>query len=332
MTAAAAAATGGATAQRTDACTRRAEGVCSKGSAAAAMDWAMIALRILTIATCALGHPKGHVELHPEELDQAMSRSPMEKAVAIAYVATGPVAREVFLPLSLNNLRRAGGWRGYVFVLTDDSNCVPKDLATPVVLPLSPPGIGEYNLSNYGKQVKVLLLQLLPLRTEHNYVLYLDVDVFIGRPVGPFLLSATRDADAAGATISLFREGTGKNGQANHSATFEPLYRKSLKSTKQRALIKAQLDAQPCNRNFSLYHSGIFLVARTNGSAACLARWAEWADTPCHWDQPFLTRAVMAGDCRVNVLSPYDLGQPTKANRGTYLTFNHFHENLEDAR
>eukprot|EP00965_Chrysotila_dentata_P212960 6187358-Pleurochrysis_carterae.AAC.1 len=32
----------------------------------------------------------------------------------------------------------------------------------------------------------------------------------------------------------------------------------------------------------------------------------------------------MTGDCRVNVLSPDYYGQPTKANRGTYLTFNHF--------
>jgi len=227
-------------------------------------------------------------------------RASLQEILAFAYVSVGNKSTtETFLLLSISTLRRAGGWRGDVFVITDRVECVPPS-ATPVVVPPAPASSkrrAEKNERKYGKQFKQRLLQILPL-SHQRYVFYMDMDILIGSAVGPFLLKAVDDFEANKAAIALFREGTGINGQND----FE------ISSTEPKAL----------------YHGGVFLVSREATSSACLQHWSVWYTSSSGADQPQLTRSVNAGVCNVSFLHQESYAQPTNDTAGTYGTFNHF--------
>eukprot|EP00965_Chrysotila_dentata_P252997 6211002-Pleurochrysis_carterae.AAC.1 len=218
----------------------------------------------------------------------------LQEVLALAYVAVGNKATtETFLLLSISTLRRAGGWRGDVFVVTDRAECIPPS-ATPVVVPPAPAGSNTTAEKKYGKHFKQRLLQILPLAPHHRYVFYMDMDIFIGSAVGPFLLKAVNDFEASKAAIALLREGTGINGQNDF------------------------------RRRLRLYHGGMFLVSRGVSSLACLQHWSVWYMSELGADQPQLTKSVKAGACNVSFLEQNSYAQPTNVSAGTYWTFNHF--------
>mmetsp|Transcript_22927 Transcript_22927/g.50144 ORF Transcript_22927/g.50144 Transcript_22927/m.50144 type:complete len:366 (-) Transcript_22927:150-1247(-) len=248
----------------------------------------------------------------------------VERIVAISYVVTGIAGREMYFSLSLSNLRANGNWSGDIFVLTDDFRCVPDFLAIPVKLPPMPAVLTRDERTRHAKYFKQQLLHLLPLKTEHQYVLYMDSDVYTGTSLPSFLEMAVAQFEARGASLAVYREGTGINGEANHSDLLEPYLQAAENSEQARLLIARQITQHPCMRNYSFFHGGIFLASRRLESRRCLASWGEWYNNTCHRDQPYLSRAVMSGACKLSLLPQDTLGFPTKRNSGQYWTFNHF--------
>uniref|UniRef100_A0A7S4BEA1 Nucleotide-diphospho-sugar transferase domain-containing protein n=1 Tax=Chrysotila carterae TaxID=13221 RepID=A0A7S4BEA1_CHRCT len=252
----------------------------------------------------------------------------LERAIAIAYITTGAWVAKVLLPLSIRNLRNVGFWYGDVFVLTDHPECVPAFLATPVRMPAAPvkkiPNPGREN-ATYAKYFKQKLLELLPLKPEHRFVFYMDTDIFIGKPIAPFFETALAESLSV-ASVAFFREGSGDNGQADHAKALNSMYAKATNgSSNYRQHLIALIESDPCSRSHSLYHGGVFFAQRNSGAAAFLKRWADWYDSPCHRDQPYLTRAAMMEYGQVTVLPQEKYyGQPTTKSAGHYWTFNHF--------
>jgi len=252
----------------------------------------------------------------------------LERTIAISYITAGTSVAEVYLPLSIRNLRYVGFWHGDVFVLTDHPECVPAFLATPVRMPAAPvkkiPNPGQEN-ATYAKYFKQKLLELLPLKPEHRFVFYMDTDIFIGKPIAPFFETALAESLSV-ASVAFFREGSGDNGQADHAKALNSMYAKATNgSSNYRQHLIALIESDPCSRLHSLYHGGVFFAQRNSGAAAFFKRWADWYDSPCHVDQPYLTRAAMMEYGQVTVLPQKKYyGQPTTKNTGHYWTLNHY--------
>jgi len=224
----------------------------------------------------------------------------LEDVLAFAYIAVGNESvSETFLMLSLSNLRRLGGWRGDVFVVTDRVACVPSS-ATPVAVSAVPAEFDKEHATKYGKHFKQRLLELLPLSPRHEYVFYSDIDVFVGAPVFNFLVHAVSDFEEQHAAIGLLREGTGRNGQIEYN---ESTSRGMVDST---------------------YHSGLFLISRKPASVECMQHWGKWYAGPRPKDQPQLSSSARSGFCNVSALPQEEYALPTANNSGFYWTFNHF--------
>mmetsp|Transcript_4903 Transcript_4903/g.10650 ORF Transcript_4903/g.10650 Transcript_4903/m.10650 type:complete len:400 (+) Transcript_4903:311-1510(+) len=254
----------------------------------------------------------------------------LEASLAFVYIVTGSEATtEVYLSLSLRNLRTLGAWRGEVFVITDRVECIPA-LATAVKAPTTPHGLDNLGKARYSKQFKQKLLELVPLTPAHQYVFYIDMDVMVGKPVFNFLLEAIKQAKAKRAGISLFREGTGENGQADHAHKIDQVLHQvagkvNAEYFPQSKKLPEKAQTEVLKKGVSIFHGGMFLVSRSNASRKCLNRWGAWYDSGEDRDQPSLSSAILSGSCKMSLL-PFreHFGQPTGENIGTYWTFNHF--------
>lgn len=218
--------------------------------------------------------------------------------------------QEPGLPLGISALRRRGKWRGSIFVITDQCACVPST-ATAVALDMQndmESRAWRATASNWHKPYKMRLLELLPLSPEHRFVLYLDMDVFVGRDdFNNFASRAMADMLASEAQLMCFREGSGLQG--------------------------AKVSGR--GKTSRLYHGGIFMLRRQH-SEPCLAAWKrerypystrellekvlqskntdETHQTTekkkLLTDQPGLTKAALKGHCAVRLLPQYYFGQP----------------------
>jgi len=230
--------------------------------------------------------------------------------LVVAYIAYGGISRDAHLALSIDSLRRNGQWNGKIFALVsvNSTNCVPS---TATAIEIANPSKVE-RVSSWAKHFKQLVFRLLPLSASQKYVFYLDIDIYIGAPVGPFFLRAICDLLASNATIGLFREATGFNGLDDPRTVVMPL----------RSAGRTRHSKSAHVPKVKLYHGGMFLGVRDR-SERCLLAWSKWHGASSR-DQPTLTRAVLSGACVVSVLPQEHYGQPHPTTAGVYFTFNHF--------
>lgn len=114
--------------------------------------------------------------------------TPAKHIDAFVYIAMNRTAQQNNIDFSIASLRAAGGWRGDVFLLTDLPGCF-VDLARfhdVKILPLE----SRKSLIEI-KDLKPHLMQHLPVAIET--IVYLDADIVVARPLGPFLQSLQLD-------------------------------------------------------------------------------------------------------------------------------------------
>lgn len=155
--------------------------------------------------------------------------------VALAYIAMGKAARESIFAYAVDSARRTGGWRGEIFVVTDQPACAPNGTVVITALNRSTSAPTLHRVVHY-KTHKMRLLELLPPRVRH--VLYLDLDILVGAPLHP-LLEERRRLD--------WQPAEGQPGEKPH------------------LLMVRQFSKEP-------WHTGAILLRR-NLSEACLDAW-----------------------------------------------------------
>lgn len=192
---------------------------------------------------------------------------------AFVYIAMGGMAKESLAEYSIATLRNVGGWRGKIFVLTDNPSCFTQAIKAFDVIPQKVPSAMDKNVMAI-KSLKARIYEFLPI--EITSVIYLDVDIMVQRPVAHFLMdighSLSKMNDGKDFDIGAFPDAQG------HYLGF----------------------CSGCEK----WHTGVLFTRRHNGSG-CLKEWSRIImsgkfDT----DQESLDEAEASGACKNTLTMP----------------------------
>ena len=98
------------------------------------------------------------------------------------YITMGKMSKESLVDYSIASLRNVGGWKGAIYVLTDQPACfstTAKELGAEIITVPSVKSVMEI------KAMKTKMMTYLPEKV--NAAVYIDVDVIISRNIGHFL-------------------------------------------------------------------------------------------------------------------------------------------------
>ncbi len=226
-------------------------------------------------------------------LDVALSggsQSASSVVDAFVYISMGTMAKEQLTEYSIASLRKVGGWKGPVYVLTDRPSCFATavssfDIKTAVV----PTEISKDIMKI--KNLKATLFEYLPPGVDS--VVYLDVDIMLQRPVSHFLMdigsSLARMTD--GFDIGAFPDAQG------HYLGF----------------------CSGCEK----WHTGVILAKRDHGDK-CMAQWSNnITGGKFDSDQESLDEAENAGMCEHTLTMPPSYLLFAKDYIGMALTSGH---------
>jgi hypothetical protein len=211
--------------------------------------------------------------------------------LAVTYISFLSTLSEPHLNLSVSTLRGKGGFTGAIYCITDEPACVPASVV-PVKVSLN----GCRKAMGF-KWFKTLILELVPAR--HSLVLYLDVDVYLGKPLESLF---------ALASVRSFAAGVGPH-----------------------HVLGVRQDAKKPG-----WHGGISLLrrrGRKTSSQHCLEAWrARFLTVVRNRDQQALSLAVAEGACDFGTMDSSEHGGaatvswPTHESivAGDYALFNHF--------
>jgi len=232
--------------------------------------------------------------------------------VTLVYLAMGSLAcQSPHLEWALWSLATAGEWTGPVVVLTDRADCVRMDMVEKVVnRPVRVQWHATPKLAaNYStmevKLWKTRLFEVPAVATD--YVLYVDVDAFVRRPLAGFV-NAAKAALAEGLVDSAMalrpRSGDGPPSTvvalcAPERALPEDYKRFGLGMQKERC------------------HSGLLFLHREH-SASCLRQWRALLESGAYVrDQAALEEVLYnSTDCRASALDARDwMTYPNSTNK-----------------
>ena len=103
---------------------------------------------------------------------------------AVVLIAGGAMARSPLVDLSVQSIRRVGGFEGDIYVLTDHPECFSSTIKMYGIRPIRVPEADMATIVKI-KTIKAKLFSYLPDSLHH--ILYMDVDVVVARRLGGFL-------------------------------------------------------------------------------------------------------------------------------------------------
>jgi hypothetical protein len=194
---------------------------------------------------------------------------------AVVLVSMGEMARDPLVDYAVASVRKAGKWKGEVYLLTDSPKCFTNTASEYKVQVVPIPT--KQSLMDI-KSLKAKLLDHVP---EHvQSVLYLDVDIVVARELDYFLNMIGRD-----------------------------LARNNNNSTSTRPFDFAAFgDAKGHYVGFCAgcekWHTGVMILRRGQGSK-CLQAWADLLKSGRYGtDQESLDAAERSGACRKAYMLP----------------------------
>lgn len=199
-------------------------------------------------------------------LDVALSTAGDPSVVqAFVYISIGAMAKETMTDYSIATLRTLGGWKGDIYILTDNPSCFSSTIKAYDVKPVKVPASMSKNIMEI-KSLKARMYEFLPI--EVTSVMYLDVDIVLQKPVGHFLMDV-------GNSLKKMR------------GTFD---------------IGAFPDAQGHYFGFcsgcEKWHTGVLFMRRYNGQS-CLKDWGKLITSgEFDTDQESLDAAESRGMCK----------------------------------
>lgn len=132
------------------------------------------------------GAGNGGYESDTSILNVAINSAGQPPAVdAFVYISIGAMAMETLTDYSISSLKKTGGWKGKVYVLTDKPSCFTSSVNAFGVIPLKVPASIGKNIMDI-KALKTRLFEFLPI--DITSVIYMDVDIVLQRPVAHFLM------------------------------------------------------------------------------------------------------------------------------------------------
>jgi len=134
-------------------------------------------------------------------LDVALSSAGAPPVIqAFVYISIGAMAKETMTDYSIATLRKLGGWKGSIYILTDKPSCFSSTIKSYDVIPLKVPASMSKNIMEI-KSLKARMYEFLPI--EVTSVIYLDVDIVLQKPVGHFLMDVGNSLKKMGGTFDV---------------------------------------------------------------------------------------------------------------------------------
>jgi len=244
-----------------------------------------------------------------------------ETVVVMIAIGRALVCQTAQVETALWSLLGPGAWRGAVHILTDFPACIDvqpvvdtvnsKDGVVPDDAGVEGARASQVRLIEVKHETKTIRMKYWKVRpfhedTEHTLALYIDVDVLVRAPLGPFLWTAVDAMTQAAAS-----------GGSTFAALCAP------EGTSQKALRSFGLGTQ-----VDLCHTGV-LVSMRGVSDGCHAAWAREL-LKARMDQGALTRAlrVPRNACRVARLDPRTLITFPNTTSAAALEHDVRHSNL----
>jgi len=198
---------------------------------------------------------------------------------AVVLVSMGEMAHDPLVDYAIASVRKAGKWKGEVYLLTDSPKCFTSTASEYEVQIVPIPT--KQSLMDI-KSLKAKLLDHVPERVQS--VLYLDVDIVVARELDYFLNMIGRD---------LVRQNNNSN---STSISTRPIDFAAFGDAKGHYVGFCA----GCEK----WHTGVMILRRGQGSK-CLQAWADLLKSGRYGtDQESLDAAERSGACRKAYMLP----------------------------
>ena len=228
---------------------------------------------------------------------------------AVAFISVGDMARDPLLDYAVATVRKVGGWKGDIYVLTDKPDCLKRVASEYGVKIVTIPKKGSLMQI---KALKPQLLSLIPATVDS--VMYLDVDIAVTRSLGYFMRMVGRDLLSASVVGDGVHNISSASAVARHS---------KLSNFDFAAFGDAKGHYVGFCAGCEKWHTGVMILRRGKGTK-CLDTWGELlASGRFHTDQESLDRAERMGVCKGAHMLPSQYLLFAKDYLGALFTTGH---------
>eukprot|EP00977_Amphora_coffeiformis_P002454 scaffold458_cov150-Amphora_coffeaeformis.AAC.2 len=175
----------------------------------------------------------GTHETQHQEVEGVSDYEFLDDKLVLAMISLGNATKGTHVQRAIRSARARGGWKGRIAVITDDeeayADVVEKDASVYLIRPRREDwqDMPEFTHEKMKiKRFKTLLLEYILNDTrmrDAEFVLYLDIDIILTKPLVPWLQNKWNEGRVARTTVKpnlstmyMFSESPGK-GMAAHS-------------------------------------------------------------------------------------------------------------------